>query len=142
MVQVIQVIIAVCLFLLGVGGLGVDLHYSYNPGIGCSTDLSLGVGAVSALIAAYSVYLGYRAWTEAEWSFGAFELVYTVLLAVMNGFLSYWHVQTSESKCNPVLFRFGWIHVVVWVEVGLTVMAILCVTFVWPSLKKLKDSKV
>lgn len=134
--QIGRLITGSAIFFVGVVGLCIDLYFSYNPGIGCSTDVGLGVGTVSAGIAAYGIYLCQRAVKEETWTFGPFDLVFTVLFAVMNGFLTYWHVQTSESNCNPYLFRFGWIWVPVWVEVGAALFYIGVAEFCWPRLKK------
>ena len=124
------------MFVVGVVGVCICLYYSYNPGIGCSTDVPLGVGAVSATIAAYGIYISHNAVKEPKWTFGPFDLVFTLLLGVLNGFLTYWHVQTSESKCNSYLFLFAWVWVFGWLEVGAVFFYIAIAEFCWPRLKK------
>ena len=118
--QVLEVFVAFILFTLGVIGLSLSLNMLFSTSVTCSSNVAVPMGSMSGILMGYAAYLAYRALYDPEpWSFATWDAVFLLLLAVIDGFLTYEVNLANINSCDKMLYDFSYFMLVaVWVWVG------------------------
>lgn len=130
--RVVFLILAVA--FLALGFTGVSLAWAAST---CDNLLPVSVGALCGTLAGMGIYLLYRAVFSNDFigAYSPIELLWTMLIGVENGFVTYWNSTSGASECGSDIYNFSWILVPIWVVVFVVFFYIVIIGFCVPQVK-------